>query len=224
MRMVKAQAAKALLRPGNRGAGAWAGDVTRSRRHGLGARARRTASLRPEGGETDPEGAVQRPRRVPHRFASAAASSRRAGRAAFAGWLAGLLVLAGAPLAQDAVTAVVGQPVLALAQRPELTTALRFNSGGHRGALAARLRDPGPPVGLAENRYLHGFGCMEEGGCRAGGAFLAYDMQEDRVFLLLTEQGRVRLSVPPDARAWPGALRAPVEDFVPAIAEAMGAR
>ena len=79
------------------------------------------------------------------------------------------------------MTSVVGQPVLALAQRPELTTGLRFNSGGHRTALAARLRDPGPPVALAGDRYVYGFGCKPEG-CREGGVFLAYDVHDLMIY------------------------------------------
>ncbi|WP_198370865.1 hypothetical protein [Roseomonas rosulenta] len=130
---------------------------------------------------------------------------------------------AAAAAAQDEIREVVGQPLLALAQRHELTTALRFNSGGQRSALAARLRDPGPPVALAEDRYVFGFACMPQG-CREGGAFLAYDMQEERMFLLMTGNGAVRLSVPPDPRAWPEALRPGLRDFVPALGEAMGPR
>ncbi|NMJ40441.1 hypothetical protein GWK16_04255 [Roseomonas sp. JC162] len=125
--------------------------------------------------------------------------------------------------AQDSITAVIGQPVLALAQRPELTTGLRFNSGGHRRSLAARLRDPGPPVALAGDRYVYGFGCRPEG-CRDGGAFLAFDVHDERIFMLLTENGSVRLSVPPDPRAWPEALREGLREFIPALAEAMGPR
>jgi hypothetical protein len=135
------------------------------------------------------------------------------------------LMLAAVPAtAQDPdIRTVLGQPVLALAQRAELTTGLRFNSGGHRGALAARLRDPGPPVALAEDRWLFGFGCLPAG-CREGGAFLAYDTQDERMFLLLTDNGSVRLSVPPDPRAWPEALRPGLRDFVPALGDAMGPR
>lgn len=118
---------------------------------------------------------------------------------------------------------VVGQPVLALAQRPEMTTVLRFNAGGHRGVLAARLRDPGPPVEVVEGRFLFGWGCQSDG-CREGGAFLGFDMQADRVYLLLTERGSVRLSVPPDPQAWPEALRPGLRGFVPALGEAMGPR
>ena len=139
------------------------------------------------------------------------------------GVLAALAGLCSAPMAtaQDAIMSVIGQPVLALAQRAELTTGLRFNSGGHRGALAARLRDPGPPVAMAEGRYLFGHGCRPEG-CREGGAFLAYDTQDERMFLLLTEGGSVRLSVPPDPRAWPATLRPGLRGFIPALADAMG--
>ena len=136
-----------------------------------------------------------------------------------------LMLLAASPIAaQDSVTAVIGQPVLALAQRPEMTTGLRFNSGGHRSVLAARLRDPGPPVALAGDRYVYGFGCLPEGGCREGGAFLAFDVHDERIFILLTENGTVRLSVPPDPRSWPAALREGLARFVPALAEAMGPR
>jgi hypothetical protein len=133
------------------------------------------------------------------------------------------LLLAAPAAAQESVTSVLGQPVLALAQRPEMTTGLRFNSGGHRSALAARLRDPGPPVALAGARYVYGFGCKPEG-CREGGAFLAYDMQDERIFILLTDNGSVRLSVPPDPRAWPEGLREGLHAFIPALAEAMGPR
>ncbi len=133
-----------------------------------------------------------------------------------------MLLLASPLAAQDSITSVIGQPVLALAQRPELTTGLRFNSGGHRSALAARLRDPGPPVALAGDRYVYGFGCRPDGGCREGGAFLAYDVHDERIFMLLTEKGGVRLSVPPDPRAWPEALREGLAEFIPALAEAMG--
>lgn len=139
------------------------------------------------------------------------------------GAIAAALMLATAPLAaQDSVTSVIGQPVLALAQRAEMTTGLRFNSGGHRGPLAARLRDPGPPVALMGDRYVYGFGCMPDGGCREGGAFLAIDVHDERIFILLTEKGGVRLSVPPDPRSWPEALRPAVAQFVPALAAAMG--
>ena len=135
------------------------------------------------------------------------------------------LVLAALPAAaqEPDIRTVLGQPVLALAQRAELTTGLRFNSGGHRGALAARLRDPGPPVALAGDRWLFGFGFLPAG-CREGGAFPDFDTQDDRMFLLLTDNGAVRLSVPPDPRAWPEALRPGLRDFVPALGEAMGPR
>ncbi|WP_347545879.1 hypothetical protein [Roseomonas sp. CAU 1739] len=118
---------------------------------------------------------------------------------------------------------VVGQPVLALAQRPELTTGLRFNSGGHRSALAARLRDPGPPVALLDENYLVGWGCRPTG-CGTGGVFLAYDRRDERIYMILTDRGAVRLSVPPDPRGWPEALRPGLAAFVPALAEAMGPR
>ena len=38
------------------------------------------------------------------------------------------------------------------------------------------------------------------------------------------EEGRVRLSIPPDPRAWPRELSAPLTGFAPALAEAIGKR
>lgn len=167
------------------------------------------------------------PKPRPVRRAAPAPSSRPAPRArrAAAGLAAVAVVLLGAATAaaQQDIAGVLGQPVLALAQRPEMTTALRFNAGGHRGVLAARLRDPGPPVAIAEDRYLFGWGCRTEG-CREGGAFLGFDLRTERIYLLLTERGSVRLSVPPDPQAWPEALRPGLTAFVPALGEAMGPR
>ena len=134
-----------------------------------------------------------------------------------------MALLGGPAVAQDDIMSVVGQPVLALAQRPELTTGLRFNSGGHRSALAARLRDPGPPVALVAEHFLAGWGCRPVG-CRTGGVFLAYDRRDDRIYMMLTDYGAVRLSVPPDPRSWPSELRTSVTDFVPALGAAIGTR
>ena len=132
------------------------------------------------------------------------------------------LLCGGAAAAQEIdILSVVGRPVLALAQRPELTTGLRFNSGGHRSALAARLRDPGPPVTLVAEHFLQGWACRPSG-CRDGGVFLADDRRDERMYLMLTENGAVRLSVPPDPRGWPEELRAGVAAFIPALAGAIG--
>jgi len=129
----------------------------------------------------------------------------------------------GSAAAQEPVDilSVVGRPVLALAQRPELTTGLRFTSGGHRSALAARLRDPGPPVTLVAEHFLQGWACRPSG-CRDGGVFLAFDRRDERMYLMLTENGAVRLSVPPDPRGWPVDLRDGVAAFIPALAGAIG--
>ena len=121
------------------------------------------------------------------------------------------------------IMSVIGQPVLALAQRPEVGVVLRPASGGHRGAIAEALREAGPPVGLVDGQYLHGFGCNPEG-CRVRGIFLAWDLKGERMFMLLTEEGRVRASIPPDPRAWPRELSTPLMGFAPALAEAIGKR
>lgn len=121
------------------------------------------------------------------------------------------------------IMSVIGQPVLALAQRPEVGVVLRPASGGHRGAIAAALREVGPPVGAMDGQYLHGYACNPEG-CRVRGIFLAWDLKGERLFILLTEEGRVRLSTPPDPRSWPQELSAPLAGFAPALAEAIGKR
>ena len=121
------------------------------------------------------------------------------------------------------IMSVIGQPVLSLAQRPEVGVVLRPASGGHRGAIAEALREAGPPVGLEDGQYLHGYGCNPEG-CRVRGIFLAWDLKGERMFMLLTEEGRVRLSIPPDPRAWPRELSTPLAGFAPALAEAIGKR
>lgn len=139
--------------------------------------------------------------------------------------LALLALLSAAPArAMDPdIMSVVGQPVLALAQRPEVGVVLRPASGGHRSVIAEALREPGPPVGLLDGQYLYGHGCKPEG-CRVRGIFLAWDMKGERMFMLVTEEGRVRLSIPPDPRAWPRELSAPLAGFSPALSEAIGTR
>ena len=42
------------------------------------------------------------------------------------------------------------------------------------------------------------------------------------MYLMLTENGAVRLSVPPDPRGWPVDLRDGVAAFIPALAGAIG--
>ncbi len=147
-----------------------------------------------------------------------------AARRSLRGCAVALAVLGGGSAAAQEpvdILSVVGRPVLALAQRPELTTGLRFTSGGHRSALAARLRDPGPPVTLVAEHFLQGWACRPSG-CRDGGVFLAFDRRDERMYLMLTENGAVRLSVPPDPRGWPAELRAGVAAFIPALAGAIG--
>ena len=137
--------------------------------------------------------------------------------------LALLALLGAAPArAMDPdIMSVIGQPVLALAQRPEVGVVLRPASGGHRGVIAEALREAGPGVGVVDGQYLHGHGCNPEG-CRVRGIFLAWDMKGERMFMLLADEGRVRLSIPPDPRAWPRELATPLNSFAPALAEVIG--
>ncbi len=142
------------------------------------------------------------------------------------GAILALLALLGAAPARAMdpdIMSVIGQPVLALAQRPEVGAVLRPASGGHRSVIAEALREPGPGVGLLHGQYLHGHGCNREG-CRVRGIFLAWDLKGDRMFMLVTEEGRVRASIPPDPRAWPRELAVPLAGVSPALSEAIGKR
>ena len=121
------------------------------------------------------------------------------------------------------IMSVIGQPGDALARRPEVVVGLRPASGGHRGGIAEALREPGASVGLVNGQYLQGHGCNPQG-CRVRGIFLAWDLKGERMFMLVTEEGRVRLSIPPDPRAWPRELSAPLAGFSPALSEAIGSR
>jgi len=76
---------------------------------------------------------------------------------------------------------------------------------------------------VVDGQYLHGHGCNPQG-CRVRGIFLAWDLKGERMFMLVTEEGRVRLSIPPDPRAWPRELSAPLAGFSPALSEAIGSR
>jgi len=140
------------------------------------------------------------PRLLPHR------------RAAMA-WASAALALTLAPPAQaEDSRSLLGRPVLALAQHEGVAGVLATATGGARGAVSRRLREPGPGLAELGERYVYGWGCGAEG-CAAGGIFLAQDFVAGRIYLLLLEDGRTRLAVPPSTAGWPSELAEAMRGF-----------
>jgi hypothetical protein len=110
--------------------------------------------------------------------------------------------------------------VLALAGHAAVSGVLRQASGGRRRIVAERLRLPGPPMGVAADRFVYGWGC-DPRGCREEGLFLAFDTARERIYLLVVEDGAPSLSVPPRTAPWPETLAEPLRAFHPALAAAL---
>lgn len=115
----------------------------------------------------------------------------------------------------EAPSALLGRPVAALLDLPGVALSLRMAGGGWQHALAEAVRQPGPPLRLAEDRrHLYGWGCAPAVGCGEAGVFLAWDPKGEQVFAVLVERGRPVLFVPPRAgRSWPAVLAGPMREF-----------
>jgi hypothetical protein len=122
------------------------------------------------------------------------------------------LLLASPAVAEGDARALLGRPVLTLAQHEGVAGVLATATGGARGSVSRRLREPGPGLALLGDRYVYGWGCGEAG-CAAGGIFLAQDFIAGRIFLLLLEDGRTRLAVPPSPAGWPPELAEAMRGF-----------
>ena len=136
--------------------------------------------------------------------------------------LAAVLALAAPSAAQEPTSALAlaGQPVLALAGHAAVSGVLRQASGGRRRIVAERLRLPGPPMGVAADRFVYGWGC-DPRGCREESLFLAFDTMRERIYLLVVEDGAPILFVPPRTAPWPETLAEPLRAFHPALAAAL---
>jgi hypothetical protein len=132
---------------------------------------------------------------------------------------AGFLVVAallacGPAAAEESPLALEGRGLRELAAHPLVALPLRSVSQGRSRAVFERLNLPGPPVAVAEGRFVHTRGCAES--CARDGIFLGFDSVTERLYLLLVESGRPVLAVPPFGTAWPAALREGVTPFLPA--------
>ena len=103
--------------------------------------------------------------------------------------------------------ALPGQPVLALAVHPAVFPRLRVMSAGRQRVVSDTLRGRGPALEWHEG-WLHGWA-----GTDAARVFLAYDPAAEQVALMLWEEGRPSLFIPPRWAPWPQALRTPLRGF-----------
>ncbi len=128
------------------------------------------------------------------------------------------LILAPFPARAEApeVLELAGQPVLELARHPTVGPRLRSMSAGRQRLVSDTLRGSGPPLAIADGRWVHGYGVTEE-----ARVFLAFDTHTESVVILLLDGGRPSLFIPPRVARWPAALRPAVQEFAPEMAAQM---
>jgi len=131
-----------------------------------------------------------------------------------------LLAFAAFPFAARAdapeVLELAGQPVLKLAQHPTVGPRLRSMSAGRQRVVSDALRGAGPPLAVTDTRWVHGYGVIPQ-----ARVFLAFDTQTESVVILLLQDGRPSLFIPPRIAPWPAALRPAVQEFAPEMAAQM---
>jgi hypothetical protein len=137
----------------------------------------------------------------------------------------GLLLLAApasaaGPDAAGSAREAVGGTLVQLAAHPAVGILLRGAARGRQQIVYEGLRLPGPPVALADGRWLVGWSCGDpapERGCVDRGLFMAFDAEGERLFLMLVEAGAPVYLAPPRTAHWPAALVAPFSDFAPGL-------
>lgn len=114
------------------------------------------------------------------------------------------------------VLELAGQPVLELARHPTVGPRLRSMSAGRQRVVSDALRGAGPPIAVTDQRWVHGYGITPE-----ARVFLAFDTHTESVVILLLEDGRPSLFIPPRVAPWPTALLPAVREFAPEMAAQM---
>ena len=114
------------------------------------------------------------------------------------------------------VLLLVGQPVLELARHPTVGPRLRSMSAGRQRVVSNALRGAGPPLAVTDGRWVHGYGVIPE-----ARVLLAFDTHTESVVILLLEDGRPSLFIPPRVAPWPAALQPAVREFAPEMAAVM---
>lgn len=121
-------------------------------------------------------------------------------------WLA-----AGTALPPEEFSGLEGQPVLALAVHPAVFPRLRVMSAGRQRVVSDTLRGRGPGLGWHEG-WLHGWA-----GTAQARVFLGYEPSAEQLALMVWQDGRPSLFVPPRVAPWPEALRVPLRGFNPEL-------
>ncbi|UPY36032.1 hypothetical protein [Sediminicoccus sp. KRV36] len=114
------------------------------------------------------------------------------------------------------VLLLAGQPVLELARHPTVGPRLRSMSAGRQRIVSDALRGAGPPMAVTDGHWVHGYAVIPE-----ARVFLAFDTHTESVVILLLEDGRPSLFIPPRVAPWPAALRPAVREFAPEMAAVM---
>ncbi|TCZ66704.1 hypothetical protein [Roseicella aquatilis] len=107
-----------------------------------------------------------------------------------------------------------------LAAHVAVSSPLRNAARGRQQTVYEGLRLPGPPVALQAGRWLVGWGCADPApapGCRDRGLFIAFDVETERLFLMLVEQGAPVYLAPPRTGHWPAALAPAFDEFAPGL-------
>ena len=132
----------------------------------------------------------------------------------------GFLALGLTPIAAKAdapeVLLLVGMPVLELARHPAVGPRLRSMSAGRQRILSDALRGNGPAIEVTNGRWVHGHAAT-----LSARIFLGFDTRTESVVIMLLEEGRPSLFIPPRVAPWPAALQPALEDFAPSIAAVM---
>ncbi|MBL6458579.1 hypothetical protein JMJ55_24890 [Belnapia sp. T6] len=122
------------------------------------------------------------------------------------------LVTRSAQAADPAARALAGADLVALAAAPGVSPLLRGAARGRQQSVYEGLRLPGPPVTLVEERWLVGWSREAE-----RGLYLAYDTEQERLFLLLLIDGAAVFLAPGRWASWPAALAESFHRFAPGL-------
>lgn len=133
-----------------------------------------------------------------------------------------LLPLPGvAAAAEPEARRLAGGTLVEMAAASGISLPLRGAARGRQQMVYEGLRLPGPPVALVADRWLVGWGCGDAdaaaAGCVERGLFLAFDLERERLFLMLVAEGEPVYLAPPRTGLWPQALAESFAQFAPGL-------
>ena len=131
--------------------------------------------------------------------------------------IAALALLLAAPAVADDAAALVGRPVLALAEDASIAVLLRQASGGRQASMARRVRNPGEPFADAGDGWIYGWTC-EAAHCGTGeDLFIAWRDRTRQVAFIFVDHGRPSYAIPSLNSRWPTVLEQPLAAFRAAL-------